>query len=285
MARGARPDRQVPRRRRRPGRAARQGRGQRRPRERRRAQGRARARGRHRRPRPGAEAAEPVGRHRSRSPTTRTPSGSLTESGEAAVGEVNGWQAVAENEAEPRRPTARHSSRARSRAPRSSTRRWTASTTTRSSTPTWTARRCWGPSHPSRASPARSCPCSAATSAPSALSSRRRTTGFGSRAAPSGRSRTWAPEPFRSELIEEVPAGALAFLSFNGLGEGLSGGAQGLQGLLPFDLNEVAALFAGETAVYVRPGTPEPSITLVTEVDDEAAALRDGRGARRAGRR
>jgi Protein of unknown function (DUF3352) len=85
-------------------------------------------------------------------------------------------------------------------------------------------------------------------------------------------------EPFRSELIEQVPAGVLAFLSFNGLGEGLAGGAQGLQGLLPFDLNEVAALFAGETAVYVRPGTPEPSITLVTEVDDEAAALRTVEG-------
>jgi hypothetical protein len=85
-------------------------------------------------------------------------------------------------------------------------------------------------------------------------------------------------EPFRSELIEEVPAGALAFLSFKGLGEGLAGGTQGLQGLLPFDLNEVAALFAGETAVYVRPGTPQPSITLVTEVDDEAAALRTVEG-------
>ncbi len=85
-------------------------------------------------------------------------------------------------------------------------------------------------------------------------------------------------EPYASELAEEVPGGVLAFVSSKGLGEGLAGGAGGLEGLLPFDLNEVAELFAGETAVYVRPGDPTPSITLVTEVDDEAAALRTAEG-------
>jgi hypothetical protein len=87
-----------------------------------------------------------------------------------------------------------------------------------------------------------------------------------------------ASEPYAAELPEEIPGGVLAFLSFNGLGESLTGGAGGFQGLLPFDLNEIAKLFAGETAVYVRPGTPQPTITLVTEVDDEAAALRAVQG-------
>jgi Protein of unknown function (DUF3352) len=87
-----------------------------------------------------------------------------------------------------------------------------------------------------------------------------------------------AGEPYSSELIEEVPDGALAFLSFKGLGQGLEAGAGGLEGFLPFDLGEVARLLAGETAVYVRPGQPEPTITLVTQVDDEAAALRTVEG-------
>jgi hypothetical protein len=87
-----------------------------------------------------------------------------------------------------------------------------------------------------------------------------------------------ASEPYAAELPEEIPGGVLAFLSFKGLGEGLLGGAGGFEGLLPFDLNEIGELFAGETAVYVRPGTPQPTITLVTEVDDEAAALQTVKG-------
>ena len=85
-------------------------------------------------------------------------------------------------------------------------------------------------------------------------------------------------EPYVAELPEEIPGGVLALLSFNGLGESLAGGAGGFEGLLPFDLNEIAKLFAGETAVYVRPGSPQPAITLVTEVDDEAAAIQAVQG-------
>jgi hypothetical protein len=85
-------------------------------------------------------------------------------------------------------------------------------------------------------------------------------------------------EPFRSELVEEIPAGVIAFAAFDGLGESLTSGAQGMEGFLPFDLDEIARLFDGETAVYVRPGTPQPSVTLVTEVDDEAAALETAKG-------
>jgi hypothetical protein len=81
-------------------------------------------------------------------------------------------------------------------------------------------------------------------------------------------------DPYESELVEEVPAGAVAFLSFNNPGAalteyaGMLGGAQ--SAFLPFDLGQVSTLLSGETAVYVRPG---PTVTLVTEVEDEAAAL------------
>lgn len=93
------------------------------------------------------------------------------------------------------------------------------------------------------------------------------------RALSAGEDAVPVPEPYASELVEEVPAGAIAFLSFSDLGAALGqyaemAGAQGA--FLPFDLEQVATLFSGETALYVRPG---PTVTLVTEVEDEAAAL------------
>jgi hypothetical protein len=87
-----------------------------------------------------------------------------------------------------------------------------------------------------------------------------------------------AQEPYTAELTKRIPDGVLAFLSFNALGEGLAQGAGGFGGFVPFDMNEIAALFGGESAVYVRPGKPEPSVTLVTQVDDETAALRTVEG-------
>jgi hypothetical protein len=94
------------------------------------------------------------------------------------------------------------------------------------------------------------------------------------RALSAGEDPVPVPEAYASELVEEVPAGAIAFLSFSNLGAALGeyaemvGGAQGA--FLPFDLEQVATLFSGETALYVRPG---PTVTLVTEVEDEARAL------------
>jgi hypothetical protein len=89
---------------------------------------------------------------------------------------------------------------------------------------------------------------------------------------------TPASEPYESELVEEVPGGVLAFVSFNGLGEALQGAGGAGLGMLGLDLEQVGSLFAGESAVYVRPGKPQPSVTLVTEVDDEAAALQTVEG-------
>jgi hypothetical protein len=86
---------------------------------------------------------------------------------------------------------------------------------------------------------------------------------------------TDAPElgTFESELVEEVPAGAVAFLSFNDLGGALEqfGDSLGADAApLPFDLGEVTGLLSGEIALYVRAG---PAVTLVVEVEDEAAAV------------
>jgi hypothetical protein len=80
-------------------------------------------------------------------------------------------------------------------------------------------------------------------------------------------------DAYRAELVEEVPAGAVAFLSFNDLGSALEQFAGSLGGglaPLPFDPAEVGGLLSGEIALYVRPG---PAVTLVAEVDDEQAAL------------
>jgi hypothetical protein len=83
------------------------------------------------------------------------------------------------------------------------------------------------------------------------------------------------PEAYESELVEMVPAGSVAFLSFDDLGAALteSGGmlGGGQSAFLPFDPEQLGALLSGETAVYVRPG---PAVTVLTQVEDEAAALR-----------
>jgi hypothetical protein len=96
------------------------------------------------------------------------------------------------------------------------------------------------------------------------------------RMVPTGDGDLLEAEPYDSELVEEVPAGAIAFFSVDNVGRALSeygGMFGGGAGLLPFDLDEVGALLSGETAFYMRPG-PEPTVTLVTQVEDEAAALR-----------
>jgi hypothetical protein len=93
------------------------------------------------------------------------------------------------------------------------------------------------------------------------------------RAVATGGSEAPELETFESELVEEVPAGAVAFLAFNDLGAALEqyADALGAGGApLPFDLDETAGLLSGEIALYVRPG---PAVTLVAQVEDEAAAL------------
>jgi hypothetical protein len=97
-----------------------------------------------------------------------------------------------------------------------------------------------------------------------------------------------AIEPFDSDLVEEVPGGVLAFLSFNDLEQQFSQFRDALAQIEPelesqigqaeaaigLSLEEdIAPLFAGEGALYLRGGLPIPEITLVTRVEDEEQAV------------
>jgi hypothetical protein len=94
-----------------------------------------------------------------------------------------------------------------------------------------------------------------------------------------------AGESYASSLVDQVPAGALAFLSFNGatVGEqmrkqlqdalkGLAGNVPGGQLLVPI-VQQIGPIFAHENALYVRSGTPIPEVTLVTTPDSPSAAM------------
>jgi Protein of unknown function (DUF3352) len=86
---------------------------------------------------------------------------------------------------------------------------------------------------------------------------------------------------FESTLIDEVPWDAIAFLTFRGndafvkqarssptykrsLGE--------LQKMLGLPVDKLFELFAGEVALYVRPGTPFPEVTLLIPVASDEPA-------------
>jgi hypothetical protein len=93
---------------------------------------------------------------------------------------------------------------------------------------------------------------------------------------------------FDAKLPDEVPAGVLAYLSFNDLEEQFSAFRDALaqadpafesqlgqiEGAVGVSLEEdLAPLFAGEGAVYVRQGGLIPEVTLVTTVEDEQQAV------------
>jgi hypothetical protein len=95
-------------------------------------------------------------------------------------------------------------------------------------------------------------------------------------------------EPFKAELPHEVPAGALVYLDVSGLGAQLKALRDVIAQADPsadadiaraehelgVSLDEdVFPLFSGETAFYVRRGLIIPEVTLVTQVDDEQAAM------------
>jgi hypothetical protein len=88
-------------------------------------------------------------------------------------------------------------------------------------------------------------------------------------------------ETYSAKLPDEVPAGVLLYLSFNHLDQTLkrilsSSSLQQYTGLLQatlgISIDDIAALFAGEGALYVRPGTLIPEVTLVVEQADEQKA-------------
>jgi hypothetical protein len=86
---------------------------------------------------------------------------------------------------------------------------------------------------------------------------------------------------FAPQLLDEVPAGVLALASFKGLDKPLDsllksslvqkqlGGADQFLGVTR---DKVIALLANEGALYVRPGSPIPEVTLALQVTDEQQA-------------
>jgi uncharacterized protein DUF3352 len=95
------------------------------------------------------------------------------------------------------------------------------------------------------------------------------------------------PDAFAAELPEVVPAGVLLYLGVSDLEASLSALRDFLAEAAPeFERDlarvesqigvsleeDVFPLFRGETALYVRRGLFIPEVTLVTEVEDEAAA-------------
>ncbi len=87
-------------------------------------------------------------------------------------------------------------------------------------------------------------------------------------------------KPYEAKLVDEVPAGALAFLSFNGESFKSAGLGQALQGLssipqaatlLPL-LKQFASIFAHENALYVLPAVAIPEVTLVAQPDSPQQA-------------
>ena len=93
---------------------------------------------------------------------------------------------------------------------------------------------------------------------------------------------------YEAELPDEVPGDILAYLSFNDLESQISRFRDSLaqldpeverqlgqaEGFLGVSIEEdLAPLFAGEGALYVRRGAPIPEITLLTRVEDEEQAV------------
>lgn len=89
-------------------------------------------------------------------------------------------------------------------------------------------------------------------------------------------------ETYKSELASQVPAGALAFVSFKGVDKplkdvlsdpSLEQPLKDAEQALGLKLDDLTGLFAGEGAFYVRAGAPIPEITLVLQTDDEEGAV------------
>jgi hypothetical protein len=90
------------------------------------------------------------------------------------------------------------------------------------------------------------------------------------------------PKTYSSKLIDLVPADVLAYASFSGLGQQLKQVSSNpqlqsqlgfVQGALGVSFTDLASLFEGEAAFYVRQGSPFPEVTLALTVDNEQQAL------------
>jgi Protein of unknown function (DUF3352) len=93
-------------------------------------------------------------------------------------------------------------------------------------------------------------------------------------------------EPFESKLLGDVPADAVAFLTFRG-GEEFEQQMEKLQRegdfgpdldeferMLGFRLADLLDVLSHEVGLYVRPGTPLPEVTVLVDAPDEQEVLR-----------
>ena len=76
-------------------------------------------------------------------------------------------------------------------------------------------------------------------------------------------------QPYASALVSKIPSGALAVADFNGT----TAAAAAAKATATGPLASVGKTLGGETALYVSPGDPIPSITLVTQPADPQAAV------------
>jgi len=81
-----------------------------------------------------------------------------------------------------------------------------------------------------------------------------------------------APQAYTSSILDRIPAGALAVIDFQAGSSGDSG-AQAAASPVGAALTKIASTLGGETALYVSPGTPLPSLTLVTHPSDPQAVI------------
>jgi hypothetical protein len=80
------------------------------------------------------------------------------------------------------------------------------------------------------------------------------------------------PQTYSSSLLDRIPAGALAVVDFQANASADSS-AQTPDSPIGAALANIASTLGGETAVYVSPGSPLPSLTLVTHPSDPQAVL------------
>ena len=81
-----------------------------------------------------------------------------------------------------------------------------------------------------------------------------------------------APPAYSSSLLDRIPAGALAVVDFQA-DNSADSHAQAMGSPIGAALGNIAGTLGGETAVYVSPGSPLPSVTLVTHPSDPHAVL------------
>jgi hypothetical protein len=94
------------------------------------------------------------------------------------------------------------------------------------------------------------------------------------------------PKPFESKLLDVVPADAVAFLTFKGgdtyqqqldeleKNEAYRMGVREFERMLGMPLSSLLKVFEDEVALYVRPGSPIPEVTLLIEAPNEQDTLR-----------